>query len=128
MEAVIEVESSFDPNAVSREGATGLMQLMRATANQYNVKDRFDPRENIYAGVKHLGYLLAKFNGQLPLVLAAYNAGDTAVRRWINRYGTDDIDEFIENIEYSETRTFVKEVLKNYYYYNRLYSVNSNKN
>lgn len=81
IEAVIQVESAFNPNAVSKRGATGLMQLMKATASQYQVKDRFNPRENIFAGVKHLRYLLNRFDGQIPLVLAAYNAGATTVEK-----------------------------------------------
>jgi len=82
IEAVIQVESAFDPNAVSTKGATGLMQLMKGTANQYNVRNRFNPRENIYAGVKHLRYLLNRFDGEIPLVLAAYNAGATTVEKY----------------------------------------------
>ena len=81
IEAVIQVESGFDPNAVSKKGATGLMQLMRQTANQYEVKDRFNPRDNIYAGVAHLSTLIEQYEGEIPLVLAAYNAGGTAVER-----------------------------------------------
>ncbi|MEO2172945.1 MAG: lytic transglycosylase domain-containing protein [bacterium] len=82
VEAVIQVESDFDPNAVSRKGATGLMQLMQQTARQYNVRDRFNPRENIYAGVKHLSRLMDRFNGELPLAIAAYNAGSSAVENY----------------------------------------------
>ena len=82
VEAVIQVESSFNPNAVSKVGATGLMQLMLPTAQQYDVYDRFNPRQNINAGVEHLSQLMKRFNGRLPLALAAYNAGSTAVERY----------------------------------------------
>lgn len=82
VEAVIQVESGFNPNAVSKKGATGLMQLMLPTAQQYNVYDRFNPRQNIFAGVEHLSDLMKRYNGQIPLVLAAYNAGATAVERY----------------------------------------------
>lgn len=82
IEAVIHVESGFDPSAVSKKGATGLMQLMWPTAQQYAVNDRFDPRENIYAGVRHLRDLMERFNGRTELVLAAYNAGAGAVERY----------------------------------------------
>ena len=82
VEAVIQVESGFDPNAISHKGATGLMQLMKATANQYQVKDRHNPRENINAGVEHLRHLMDRFNGKLPLVIAAYNAGASAVEKY----------------------------------------------
>ena len=81
IEAVIHVESGFDPNAVSKTGATGLMQLMPMTAQDYRVVDRFNPRQNIYGGVQHLSELMARFDGELPLVLAAYNAGAGAVER-----------------------------------------------
>lgn len=77
--AIIEVESSFDPRAVSRRGARGLMQLMPATAALLGVGDPFDPRENIEAGVRHLRALMDQFDNDLPLVLAAYNAGAQAV-------------------------------------------------
>ena len=82
VEAVIQVESDFDPNAVSKKGATGLMQLMQQTAHQYDVRDRFNPRENIYAGVQHLSSLMDRFNGELPLAIAAYNAGSSAVENY----------------------------------------------
>ncbi len=82
IEAVIQVESNFDPDALSSAGAQGLMQLMPQTAKQYKVKDRRNPRENINAGVKHLSHLMTRFEGRLPLVLAAYNAGAGAVERY----------------------------------------------
>ncbi|MFT4712275.1 MAG: soluble lytic murein transglycosylase-like protein [Candidatus Azotimanducaceae bacterium] len=104
IEAVIQVESAFNPNAVSKKGATGLMQLMQGTAKQYKVKNRFNPKENIYAGVKHLRYLLNRFDGEVPLVLAAYNAGATAV------------DKYNGIPPYPETRRYVTKVLG---YHNR---------
>ncbi len=82
IEAVIQVESGFNPNAISRKGATGLMQLMSDTARQYQVTDRHNPRENIYAGAAHLRSLMDRFQGQLPLVIAAYNAGASAVEKY----------------------------------------------
>jgi soluble lytic murein transglycosylase len=77
--AIIAVESEYNPRAVSRKGARGLMQLMPATASSLSVDDPFDPRENIEAGVRHLRRLLIRFDNNLPLVLAAYNAGEQAV-------------------------------------------------
>ena len=77
--AIIEAESSFNPRAVSRRGARGLMQLMPATAATLGVGDPFDPRENIEGGVRHLRALMDQFNNELPLALAAYNAGGPAV-------------------------------------------------
>lgn len=97
--AVIQVESNFNPHAVSSAGAAGLMQLMRSTAEQHKVKDRFDPGANIDAGARHLKYLMQRFDGELRLVLAAYNAGATNVDQY------DGIPPF------PETEQFVAKVL-----------------
>jgi soluble lytic murein transglycosylase-like protein len=98
--AVIEAESEFNPRAVSRRGARGLMQLMPKTAKSLGVDDPFDPRENIEAGVRHLRALMDRFGDNLPLVLAAYNAGEVAV---IKHRGVPP---------YRETRAYVKRILK----------------
>jgi hypothetical protein len=80
--AVIRAESGFNPRAVSRTGAQGLMQLMPGTASILGVRNSFDPRENINGGVRHLRGLMDRFPQNLPLAIAAYNAGEKAVTQY----------------------------------------------
>lgn len=101
--AVISIESAYDPNAVSRAGAVGLMQLMPATARRYGVADRRDPLANLNGGTKYLKDLLDRFDRQLNLVLAGYNAGESAVEKYGNQVPP-----------FEETQKYVRKVLKLY--------------
>jgi soluble lytic murein transglycosylase-like protein len=101
--AVVKVESNFNPNAVSRKGAMGLMQLMPSTARQLNVKNPFDPEQNVDAGVRHLKQLLESYGGDIKLTLAAYNAGAGAVAR------SSGVPR------YAETQNYVRRITNLYY-------------
>jgi soluble lytic murein transglycosylase-like protein len=101
--SVIKVESNFNPNAVSRKGAMGLMQLMPSTARSLHVKNPFDPEQNVDAGVRHLKHLLESYGGNVKLSLAAYNAGSGAVAR------SSGIPR------YSETQNYVRRITDLYY-------------
>lgn len=103
LHAVVQVESGYNPRAVSRVGAAGLMQLMPATAKRFGVRDRFDPAQNLRGGAAYLAWLSQHFDGNLELVLAAYNAGEGAVRRHGNRIPP-----------YAETQSYVRKVLALY--------------
>ena len=95
LHAVITVESGYNPRAISRKGAKGLMQLMPATAQRFGAVNLFDPQQNVRAGALYLKWLLQMFNGDIRLALAAYNAGEDAVMRAGYR-----IPPFPETIDY----------------------------
>ncbi len=101
--AVVKVESNFNSNAVSRKGAMGLMQLMPSTARSLNVKNPFDPDQNVDAGVRHLKHLLENYGGDVNLTLAAYNAGSGAVAR------SAGVPHF------AETQNYVRRITNLYY-------------
>jgi hypothetical protein len=101
--AVIETESHWNPGAVSRKGAMGLMQLVPTTAQRFGANDLFNPKQNVDAGVHYLKTLLERYNGNLDLALAAYNAGEGAVDR---AHGIP---------QYRETRNYVHKVQDAYF-------------
>lgn len=105
IKAVIKAESNFNHQAVSPVGARGLMQLMPATASYLQVADTFQPEHNIEGGVRYLRYLLNLYQNDLPLALAAYNAGEAAVSRYNNRVPP-----------YPETQVYVQRVIS---YFNK---------
>jgi soluble lytic murein transglycosylase-like protein len=96
--AIVQVESNYNPFAVSPKGARGLMQLIPATARRFGVRDPFDPRSNLDGGARYLKYLMGLFGGDLQLSLAAYNAGEEAVAR---RKGVPP---------YRETRNYLRKI------------------
>jgi hypothetical protein len=100
LHAVVHAESSYNPGAVSKKGAVGLMQLMPATARRYGVYDRRDARENLSGGARYLRDLIDLFGHDLRLALAAYNAGENAVRKYGNQIPP-----------YPETRQYVRKVI-----------------
>lgn len=103
LHALITIESVYDPNAVSRAGAVGLMQLMPATARRYGVYNRHDPTANLSAGTRYLKDLLARFDNDVELALAGYNAGEKAVEKYDNQIPP-----------YEETQEYVRKVLEVY--------------
>ena len=104
--AVMHAESAFDPNAISAVGASGLMQLMPATAQEMFVKDIFDSKENIEGGVRYLRVLANEFDGDMVKMVAAYNAGPDAVRKYGGQVPP-----------YPETQAYVRKVLSLYFQY-----------
>src|SRR3970040_281457 len=100
VKAIMQAESAFNPYAVSHKGARGLMQMMPETARRYGVRDIYNPVENIRAGVQHLKFLSGMFNNKLYLVIAAYNAGENAVKQ---HQGIPP---------YAETQYYVRKVLQ----------------
>ena len=108
LKAIIKAESDFDPHAVSKKGATGLMQIMPENFKPLGIRDPFDPWQNINAGARYFKQMYDRFKGKLALSLAAYNAGPTAV------------DHYKTIPPYEETEEYVRRVMKYYYNYKNL--------
>ena len=108
LHAVIAAESAYDPDAISKTGAVGLMQLMPATARRYGVRDRRNPSANIIGGTLYLKDLLKMFNNDLVLALAAYNSGENTVKQFGNKIPP-----------YEETQHYIKKVITFYKTYQK---------
>jgi soluble lytic murein transglycosylase len=127
---LIRQESTFNPRARSRVGARGLMQIMpytgrklaRAHRRRYRTQDLYNPEINIRYGTHYLKEVLDRFGGRLDYALASYNAGPHRVKAWTGMDVTLDSEEFIEEIPFTETRNYVKLVLRNEMLYRRLYA------
>lgn len=129
--AVMREESRFDPEARSIAGAMGLLQIMPETAFRLardakikfeTPKELYNPSTNILIGSYYLRHLLEEFKS-IPVAVAAYNAGENAVREWLKKRKYATVDEFIEDIPYDETRNYVKKVLLSYFEYTRLKNI-----
>lgn len=122
--SIIRQESAFNPKARSKAGARGLMQVMVPTAKKIaflSSRKLFDPSTNVKVGVKLFLNQVQRFDGDIELALAAYNAGRFKVEAWQKRYPASDKMLFLDLIPYKETREYVTMILRNYYWYQRLY-------
>ncbi|HXG59695.1 MAG TPA: lytic transglycosylase domain-containing protein, partial [Thermoanaerobaculia bacterium] len=128
--SIIRQESGFEPSVVSNAGAVGLMQIMPGEApriaaeaglGEISRELLFDPERNIAVGAAEFQQKLRMMNGNPIHAIAAYNAGQEAVGRWIAQSPVDDIDSFVESIPYAETRLYVKSVTRNRFEYRRIY-------
>ncbi|MFW6131917.1 MAG: lytic transglycosylase domain-containing protein [Candidatus Aminicenantaceae bacterium] len=115
--SIIQAESDYNKWAVSSKGAKGLMQLMPETAKDYGVKDIFDPRENIEAGVKYLGFLIKRYKGKTNLVLAAYNAGPENVKKYEGVPPYRETKSYIQRVKklYGEQYITLKQSVRKFY-------------
>ena len=117
LHAIIRAESAYDPRAVSNKGAAGLMQLMPETARQYGVKDVFDPEENLTGGAKYLKDLVRLYDGRRDLVLAAYNAGQEAVKKYNGVPPYPETKAYIKMVQSSYDSPIIRSRATIYQYY-----------
>jgi soluble lytic murein transglycosylase len=127
---LIRQESEFDPNARSRAGALGLMQIMPATGrslarkagiDRHSTQHLFNPERSLSLGTLHFRAVLDRFGGDLVQTLAGYNAGENRVEQWLPRENFEEPAEFVESIPFTETRGYVQSVLRNAEVYRWLY-------
>lgn len=137
--SIIRTESNYDPNAVSSKGAVGLMQLMPETAEKYGVRDLYNPRQNIVGGVKYLRDLINSFDRKTDYVLAAYNAGHNAIKKYGGVPPFPETKRFIQKVKATYPHSTIRNRTKIYKYYDDsgrvvftnsslLYSQNKKKN
>lgn len=128
--AIIKAESNFNPKIVSKSNAKGLMQLMESTAEEITEKEfqenyystmLFEPEKNIKIGTAYFASLLERYNGNIPIALAAYNAGIGKVDNWIKDGIIKEDGSNIENIPYQETNNYVRKILRDYKLYEHIY-------
>src|SRR5690606_32115212 len=128
--AIMREESAFNPKAISPRQARGLMQMIDSTAwrlakraniGNFRLHNLFKPQTSVRLGALYVGSLLEMFDGNLVAAVAAYHAGEAAVRRWLKDRPDLPPDEFVEEIPYDSTRSYVKKVLSSYGVYRIVY-------
>ena len=126
--SLIRQESRFEPQIKSSAGALGLMQVMPATGKWISDKIQVskysltDPEDNVNFGTWYLDYTHKKYNNNSMLAVASYNGGPGNVAKWVEKYGLSDLDVFVEQIPFAETKGYVESVFGNYWNYMRIYN------
>lgn len=134
--AIIKAESSFNPNAISKKNAIGLMQLTEGTAKwgaesikleNFSTSDIYDPEVNIMIGCWYIKQLMKEFEDNIELVIAAYNGGSGNVKEWLSNENYSKSGISLDKIPFTETARFVKRVKNYYYVYKKLYKMSRRK-